>query len=671
MQGGRIPCRTRGTSSLHFRHASPSVDLLSILNATWPPDEGEGSPVSQTRQEACNQVAGATLSPGGRALGVALTWALLGLAQPGLVRPDGLGPLGFLALVPWALVASRPGRRAKLVEWLVGALGLIGMFWWMRHLLPYLLPAMGLVPAIWLVVGGSALRRTARRYPLALAVPLAWTLAEMLRWILPPPLSFGWWRLGFLAHDSLWFSGSARVWGTWGLTWVFAAFSGYVADWIRAKGVPRPSSHVFGLAPLVLAVLLSALVKAPDTKPGPNLLIVTPGTEWGLKSSSQDHLHDFWIDPMTLTLEGLAVAEEPIDLVCWGESLGVGRVLLPGVLEGFDQGLRGPTWGGAPWGPDCDPTRVRRGMVLEDATAQILMGSAPMGSALLESRVLAGFEQRRVPFLAALQNQERLLPEGTSLFSGMMALTLHDDEVRRINGAAIWGPDGQRRGLAGKVHLVPAAEDASIANKIPFAISIMNKVGGFIPDFVAAQEFGVLPFEGLPSDGMNMDGREAVTYRAAVGVCYDNVFDDTFWRPQGGEDVDLFLIPSNESWYRDSVEFDHMIAFSRLAAIQSGRSIARITLSGTSCVMGPDGRMVDVLEEDGRTKQVRGCLESRVPIPADPASRTPWARSAPWQPWILGLLIGFLVLLAGPPVTPVPPTVRTAEPASDHESGTS
>ena len=500
------------------------------------------------------------------------------------------------------------------------------MFWWMRHLLPYLLPAMGLVPAIWLVVGGSALRRTARRYPLALAVPLAWTLAEMLRWILPPPLSFGWWRLGFLAHDSLWFSGSARVWGTWGLTWVFAAFSGYVADWIRAKGVPRPSSHVFGLAPLVLAVLLSALVKAPDTKPGPNLLIVTPGTEWGLKSSSQDHLHDFWIDPMTLTLEGLAVAEAPIDLVCWGESLGIGRVLLPGVLEGFDQGLRGPTWGGAPWGPDCDPTRVRRGMVLEDATAQILMGSAPMGAALLEPRVLAGFEQRRVPFLAALQNQERLLPEGTSLFSGMMALTLHDDEVRRINGAAIWGPDGQRRGLAGKVHLVPAAEDASIANKIPFAISIMNKVGGFIPDFVAAQEFGVLTFEGLPSDGMNMDGREAVTYRAAVGVCYDNVFDDTFWRPQGGEDVDLFLIPSNESWYRDSVEFDHMIAFSRLAAIQSGRSIARITLSGTSCVMGPDGRMVDVLEEDGRTKQVRGCLESRV---------------------------------------------RTAEPASDHESGTS
>jgi apolipoprotein N-acyltransferase len=615
--------------------------------------------MSQTRQETCNATVGAALSPGRRALGVGLTWALIGLAQPGVFCPDGFGLLGFVALVPWALVASQPGRRAKLVEWLVGAVGLIGMFWWMRHLLPYLLPAMGLVPAIWLVVGGSALRRLVRRYPLALAVPLAWTLAEMLRWMLPPPLSFGWWRLGFLSHDSLWLSGSARVWGTWGLTWVFAAFAGYAADWIRARGNPRPISHILGLAPLVIAVFLSALVEAPKTRPGPNLLIVTPGMEWGLAATSDDHLHDFWIDPMTLTLEGLAAAKSPIDLVCWGESLGVGRVLLPGVLEAFDQGVRGPEWGGAPWGPDCDPESVRSLLVWEDWTAQSLMGDAPMGvKPLLEG--LRGFELREVPFLEQLRSGERLLPEGTSLFSGMTALTVHDENLRRINGAAIWGSDGQRRGLAGKVHLVPAAEDASVAAKIPFAVSIMNSVGGFIPDFVAAEDFGVLPFQGQAGE----------TYRAAVAVCYDNVFDDTFWRPQQAGDVDLFLVPSNESWYRGSVEFDHMVAFSRLAAIQSGRSIARATLSGISCVMGPDGRMVDLQEDGGRIKQVRGCLESRVPIPADPASRTPWARSARWQPWILGLLIGFLLLLTRCSVTPTGATVRTAERASYRESGT-
>ena len=42
---------------------------------------------------------------------------------------------------------------------------------WMHHLLPWLLIPMTIIPGFWMALGGVALRRMARRYPLALAVP--------------------------------------------------------------------------------------------------------------------------------------------------------------------------------------------------------------------------------------------------------------------------------------------------------------------------------------------------------------------------------------------------------------------------------------------------------------------------------------------------------------------
>ncbi len=162
------------------------------------------------------------------------TWALLGLAQPGFLRPDGFGHLAFLALAPWAYAASAapsgPGRgavvQAFVAEWLAHALGLLWWFAWMRHLLPWLLVPMALVPALYLALGGVLLRWLARRFPLALAAPVAWGTAELVRWHLSPPLSFGWLRTGELMHDTLWLSGSARVWGIHGLTFVLGALGG-------------------------------------------------------------------------------------------------------------------------------------------------------------------------------------------------------------------------------------------------------------------------------------------------------------------------------------------------------------------------------------------------------------------------------------------------------------
>ena len=160
--------------------------------------------------------------PRNRALLLLLGWTLLCLAQPGVLPAWMQGWVGAASLCPWALAVSRPGPWARRIEWLFASLGLIVWFAWMRYLLSWLLIPMGIVPALWIVLGGTLLRRTRGRLNLALAVPAAWLLGEILRWTLPAPISFGWWRLGLLTHDMTYLNGSGRVWGTFGLSWVLA-----------------------------------------------------------------------------------------------------------------------------------------------------------------------------------------------------------------------------------------------------------------------------------------------------------------------------------------------------------------------------------------------------------------------------------------------------------------
>mgnify|MGYP003336922894 CR=1 FL=1 len=146
---------------------------------------------------------GSTINPGGegrpsiaapelralRRFGLVLaTWILIGLAQPGVLRPDGFGHLAFFAIGPWAWAARRPGRRAFFSEWAAHSLGLAGVFAWMLAFLPAILVPMSLVPALLPAAFGALLRR-AGPWPLALLAPAAWTAAEGARWVIPVPFS--------------------------------------------------------------------------------------------------------------------------------------------------------------------------------------------------------------------------------------------------------------------------------------------------------------------------------------------------------------------------------------------------------------------------------------------------------------------------------------------------
>ncbi len=588
------------------------------------------------------------IGPGHRFLATLGTWILIYLSQPGLGRPAGFGHTGFVALIPWAYYSCRPGPRAFLADWAACALGVGGMSLWMHHLLPWLLVPMTIIPGFWMALGGVALRRMATRYPLALAVPAAWMLAELLRWWLPAPLSFGWWRLGLFMHDTDWVVGSARIWGTWGLTWVVAAFGGWCADLLRLRRLPPAETqnfphsrvHVLGLGPLALAFAF-CLVPAPKMEPGPNVLVVQPGIEQSIKAFGTDPLQELYRDAVDLTHAGLATGAVVPDLVLWGESM------LPFFLpdQGVEEAYRGGmgTLEHAGWTLEPDTLAVHAAGVSTFVEGVLLGRVQPMaaGGGLFAPALkrMAGS-----PWYASALEGKGVIPQGTSFLTGLVTWVVDGEVIRKQNAAALWGPSGAPQ-LGAKVHLVPGAEQADPYTSLPFVLSALNAVGGYVPDFVPAERAAVLQLE----------SRQGRSYKLGLSICYDNVFDDAYREPLERGDVDFFCILSNEAWYKRSVEMDHLVAMTRLRAVSVGRSIVRATNSGISIVVDPEGRTVAVLEDaDGQRKMARGTLSARVPVPQEAqegGGRTFWVLTGRFQPAIWAVLVVLLTVLGGGGVT--------------------
>jgi apolipoprotein N-acyltransferase len=128
-----------------------------------------------------------------------------------------------------------------------------------------------------------------------------------------------------------------------------------------------------------------------------------------------------------------------------------------------------------------------------------------------------------------------------------------------------------------------------------------------------------------------------------------------YTEPVRRERVDAHLVLSNEAWYRTSFEFDQMMAFSKVLAAATGRSVVRCTNSGVTAVVGPDGRETQRLvgeREDGvrSDRASAGWLLAEVPVPAPDAGAPPYtALGAGFSLGLaaLGILAGPLALVVG------------------------
>lgn len=555
----------------------------------------------------------APLAPGRRLAAMGTAFALLYLAGPGILSADGSAVLAVLALALWGRTATRPGAKAWAVEFLCAAVAWAGVVSWAAYVWPGLLLWLGPGMAVYMTAQSVLLRRLTPRLPLALALPTVWILSEGLRATIMLPFGFEWMRLGTHMHAVEWLSGSARVWGLGGLSWVLAAAAGWVGDLV-ALGLDRRRmtalGHACGLGPVALAAALTVLIPAPETRPGPDLLMVQPSWTQERKRAQEAPM-DLFMDVRELTAEGLAKGRAaglgPPDLVAWGESMLPALVVEPGLPEAVAGGLEQASW-------------IFGGQLTADFLRR------------LDEQQRSWVDQG---LFGAGEREPGLLAAGTSFITGAERLVARDGQLRRQGAVALWDGPGAPGQISCKLHLVPGAETMLGLERIPVVRDTIFELAGYIPD--------LLPPTDEPR-ALALDTPGGV-YRFGISVCFDNAFDDVFTRPFAEGDVDFHLVLTNEAWFKQNQEADQMIAFSRLAALSTGRAVCRAANSGISCVLGPDGRMREHLEVGGRDREVRGTLRARIPVPVDPSHRTPFVALEPY--WVgLWILLPLALLAA-------------------------
>ena len=88
-----------------------------------------------------------------------------------------------------------------------------------------------------------------------------------------------------------------------------------------------------------------------------------------------------------------------------------------------------------------------------------------------------------------------------------------------------------------------------------------------------------------------------------------------------------------------------MLAFSRVAAVATGRAVVRATNSGVTCAFGPGGEELARLRVGGRDRSVAGSLGLAVPVPVEgqAGERTPYVLLRTPLRLLLGLALAGLL----------------------------
>ncbi|PCE13558.1 apolipoprotein N-acyltransferase [Microbacterium sp. SZ1] len=128
--------------------------------------------------------------------------------------------------------------------------------------------------------------------------------------------------------------------------------------------------------------------------------------------------------------------------------------------------------------------------------------------------------------------------------------------------------------------------------------------------------------------------------KTAIGlaICFDVIFDGVI-RAGAERDVGLFVFQTNNADFRGSDENLQQLAFARMRAIQTGKSVVNVSTVGTSQVIAPDGSILATAGVDEVAAEV-----TNVPLRTGTAPGIfvdQWASSS-----ILLLALGAIVGLA-------------------------
>jgi len=122
-------------------------------------------------------------------------------------------------------------------------------------------------------------------------------------------------------------------------------------------------------------------------------------------------------------------------------------------------------------------------------------------------------------------------------------------------------------------------------------------MGEYVPDrwfyeMLAPDLIGLIQREYTP--GTNPPFFDVNGVGVGLAICFDVIYDDVIW-DGARAGAQLYVFQTNNADFRDTDENLQQLAFARMRAIETGRSVVNLSTVGTSQVIAPDGTTIDSL----------------------------------------------------------------------------
>ncbi|GAA1243372.1 apolipoprotein N-acyltransferase [Microbacterium phyllosphaerae] len=146
------------------------------------------------------------------------------------------------------------------------------------------------------------------------------------------------------------------------------------------------------------------------------------------------------------------------------------------------------------------------------------------------------------------------------------------------NTSLLWTEDGATGQLHDKRHPVPFGE---YVPDRPF-------FNALAPDLIGLIQREYTPGSNAPV--VDVDG-----VKVGLAICFDVIYDDVINEGMA-EGAEVLVFQTNNADFRGTDENLQQLAFARMRAIETGRSVVNISTVGTSQVIRPDGSTVSSLD---------------------------------------------------------------------------
>jgi apolipoprotein N-acyltransferase len=183
-------------------------------------------------------------------------------------------------------------------------------------------------------------------------------------------------------------------------------------------------------------------------------------------------------------------------------------------------------------------------------------------------------------------------------------------------------------GLYHKSKLVPGVEKLPFASVLkPLQNNLFSSIQGLMGDMGTQRERTVLVHSERPD------------LRTAPIICYESVFGEFCARFVRNGATHLGII-TNDAWWGNTAGHRQLLAYARLRAIETRRSVARSANTGISCFIDQRGNITQPLAYASR-----GAVEGEIRLNEH---ITPYVVYGDWlgrfSVWISGLLLAALLV---------------------------